>query len=47
MTLLLLTRGYPKKKRSLIPIMERNILLNRLQSNVTAAELDWYVWPLY
>jgi len=26
---------------SLIPIMERNILLNRLQSNVTAAELDW------
>lgn len=26
---------------SLVPIMERNILLNRLQSNVTAAELDW------
>ena len=26
--------------------MERNILLNRLQSNVTAAELDWYVCSL-
>ncbi|KAI0247502.1 putative methyltransferase-domain-containing protein [Lactifluus subvellereus] len=26
---------------ALIPIMERNILLNRLQSNVTATELDW------
>ncbi|KAI9510989.1 putative methyltransferase-domain-containing protein [Russula earlei] len=25
----------------LIPIMERNISLNMLQSNVTAAELDW------
>jgi hypothetical protein len=31
------------KKRSLIPIMGRNILLNNLQSNVTAAELDWCV----
>ena len=30
-------------KRPLIPIMERNILLNRLQSNVTASELDWCV----
>jgi protein N-lysine methyltransferase METTL21A len=25
--------------------MERNILLNRLQSTVVAAELDWYVPP--
>ncbi|KAI0260911.1 putative methyltransferase-domain-containing protein [Gloeopeniophorella convolvens] len=25
----------------LVPIMERNIALNALQSNVTAAELDW------
>jgi hypothetical protein len=24
--------------------MERNIALNNLQSNVTAAELDWYVY---
>lgn len=24
--------------------MERNISLNKLQSNVTAAELDWCVW---
>jgi hypothetical protein len=28
---------------TLIPIMERNISLNKLQSNVTAAELDWCV----
>jgi hypothetical protein len=28
--------------RPLIPIMERNIALNSLQSSVTAAELDWY-----
>jgi len=27
----------------LIPIMERNISLNKLQFNVTAAELDWCV----
>ncbi|KAH9017044.1 putative methyltransferase-domain-containing protein [Lactarius hengduanensis] len=27
--------------RPLIPIMERNIALSNLQSNVTAAELDW------
>jgi hypothetical protein len=26
--------------------MKRNILLNNLQSNVTAAELDWCVCPL-
>ena len=30
-------------KSPLIPIMERNILLNGLQSHVTAAELDWCV----
>jgi predicted nicotinamide N-methyase len=29
--------------RPLMPIMERNIALNNLQANVTAAELDWYV----
>lgn len=34
---------WPRGRRALIPIMERNILLNKLQSNVTAAELDWCV----
>jgi hypothetical protein len=34
---------WPRGRRSLIPIMERNILLNKLQSNVAAAELDWCV----
>ena len=39
-----LPRGH--QKSHLIPIMERNILLNRLESNVTAAELDWCVLHL-
>ena len=39
--LFFLPRG--PQKSHLIPIMERNILLNRLESNVTATELDWCV----
>ena len=32
---------WPRGHSSLLPITERNILLNRLQLNVSAAELDW------
>ncbi|KAH8989339.1 putative methyltransferase-domain-containing protein [Lactarius hatsudake] len=34
-------RVYITDQAPLIPIMERNIALSNLQSNVTAAELDW------
>jgi len=44
--LFILSRG-GYNKRPLIPIMERNILLNNLKSNVTAAELDWCVCSPY